>query len=124
MAAADYMKCLVPPNLFAMLFTLSKHVTPDTVDNLEKVNLVLKYLAEAQCKSSCPTGYCQWSTVLPMGPCYGHRVRSIILPLSLLRYTQGMVTLYTDSVLLASFLESRDLSTSSGVLHECHEILF
>jgi hypothetical protein len=46
----------------------------------------------------------------------GHRVHNMVAALSLLRYAIGTVTQYTESLLLASFLESREPSISSLAL--------
>jgi len=51
-----------------------------------------------------------------MGLLYDHRVRNMIAALSLLRYARGDVTHYTESLLLASFLQSRELPISSTAL--------
>jgi len=53
---------------------------------------------------------------VPMGVFHDHRVQNVIAALALLRYTQGKVTQYTESLLLASFLESQELAISSVAL--------
>ena len=53
---------------------------------------------------------------LPMRLTLDHRVNDMLAALSLLRYTEGMVTQYTESLLLASFLESREHVISSVAL--------
>ena len=47
---------------------------------------------------------------------YDHRIRNMIAALSLLQYVQGTVALYTESLLPASFLQSRELRISSVAL--------
>jgi hypothetical protein len=54
---------------------------------------------------------------LPTGLFNDHRVHNMIAALSLQRYTEGNVTQYTESLLLASFLESRELAISSVALY-------
>ena len=53
---------------------------------------------------------------LPMWLFHDHRVHNMIAALSLLRYTEEEVTHYTESFLLASFLESQELVISSVAL--------
>ena len=53
---------------------------------------------------------------LDIRPFPDHRVNNIIAALSLLRYTEGTSTEFTDSVLLASFLESQEFVISSFAL--------
>jgi hypothetical protein len=51
-----------------------------------------------------------------MGSFQDNRVRNMIAALSLLRYTRGMVGQFRESLLLASFLESREWAVSSLAL--------
>jgi hypothetical protein len=104
------------PNFLAILFMLSKHVPSDTIEELKKVNLELKnpwlrLAARVVARLDIPDG-----SGLSMGSLYDHRVRNMIAALSLLRYTQGMVTQFTECLLLESFLESREHSISSVAL--------
>jgi hypothetical protein len=104
------------PNIFAILLMLSKHLSPYTIARLQKMKLKLKNpwlrLAAsvvAQLDISDGSG-------VPIGLFYDHRVHNMIAALSLLRYTEGKVAQYTESLLLASFLESRELAISSVAL--------
>jgi hypothetical protein len=104
------------PNFIAILFMLSKHVSSDTIEKLEHVNLDLKnpwlsLAARVVARLDIPDG-----SGVPIGSFYDYRVQNMIASLSLLRYTQGMVTRYTESLLLASFLESQEHSISSVAL--------
>jgi hypothetical protein len=104
------------PNFLAILLMLSKHVPSDTIEELKIVNLELKnpwsrLTARVVARLDIPDG-----SGLPMGSLCDHRVRNMIAALSLLRYIQGMVTQYTEFLLLESFLESRELSISSVAL--------
>ena len=104
------------PNVFAILFMLSKHVPPDTLNELKKANLELKnpwtrLAARVVARLGIPDG-----SGLPMGSLGDHRVHNMIAVLSLLRYTRGTVNQYTEFLLLGSFLESREISISSVAL--------
>jgi hypothetical protein len=104
------------PNLFAITFMLSKHVHSITMEELRNVNLELKnpwlrMAARVVARLDIPDG-----SGLPIRSFYDHRVQNMIAALSLLRYTQGTVTQYTEFLLLESFLESPELSISSVAL--------
>jgi len=104
------------PDLFAILFILSKHVTSETIKELMSVNLELenpwlRLAARVVARLDIPDG-----SGLPVGSFYDHRVSNMIAALSLLRYTQGTATQYTELLLLESFLESQELSISSVAL--------
>ena len=105
------------PNFLAIIFMLSKHVPPSvTTEELKHVNLELKnpwlrLAARVIARLDIPDG-----PGLPIGSLYDHRVHNMIAALSLLRYTQGTVTQYTEYLLLESFLESREHSISSIAL--------
>ena len=104
------------PNLLAILFILSIHVPSDTIEELEHANLELKnpwlgLSARVVARLGIPDG-----SGLPIGSLYDHRVHNMIAALSLLRYTQGTVTQYTEFLLLESFLESREVYISSSAL--------
>jgi len=104
------------PNLFAILLVLSKDLSLSAIGRLEKLNLELKnpcarLVAKAVARLDIPDG-----SGLPMELCSDHRVQNMIAALSLLRYTEGRVTQHTESLLLASFLHSRELAISSVAL--------
>jgi len=104
------------PNTFAILLVLSKHIPSFEIGRLEKLNLELKdpcsrLVARAIARLDIPDG-----SNLPMGLYSDHRIQNMIAALSLLRYTEGRVTQYTESLLLASFLSSRELVISSLAL--------
>jgi hypothetical protein len=104
------------PNLFAIVFMLSKHVPSVTIEQLKVVNSELKnpwlrLAARVIARLDIPDG-----SGLSIGSFYDHRVHDMIAALSLLRYTQGTVTRYTEFLLLESFLESRELLISSVAL--------
>ena len=104
------------PNFIAILFMLSKHASPGTIEKLEHVNLDmknpwLKLVARVVARLDIPD-----ELSASMGSFYDYRVHNMIASLSLLRYTQGMVTEYTESRILASFLDSRELCISSVAL--------
>ena len=101
------------PNFLAIMFMLSKHVPSDILEALKDVNLELKnprlrLAARVVAGQDIPDG-----SGLLMGSFHEHRVQSMIAALSLLQYTQGTVSEYTEFVLLGSFLESRELCISS-----------
>ena len=104
------------PNFLAILFMLSKHAPPSTIEKLKNVNLELqnpwsRLAARVVARLDIPD-----EPGLPMGSFYDHRVHNMISALSLLRYTRGIVTQYTEFHLLGSFLESREPSISSVAL--------
>ena len=104
------------PNFFAILFMLFKHVPSDKLDKLKKADLELKnpwtrLAARVVARLDIPDG-----SGLPMVSFGDHRVHNMVAALSLLRYTQGTVHQYTESLLLGSFLELREISISSVVL--------
>jgi hypothetical protein len=104
------------PNFVAIVLMLSKHVLPDTIETLKGVILELKNpwlrpAARVIARLDIPDG-----SGLPMGLFYDDRVHNMIAAQSLLRYTQGTVSQYTEFVLLESFLASREFSISSLAL--------
>ena len=104
------------PNIFAILLMLSKQPSSYMRRRMQDASIGLKnpwlrLAARVAAKLDIPDG-----PGLPMGLLYDHRVRNMIAALSLLRYIQGTVTHYTESLLLASFLQSRELSISSAAL--------
>jgi len=104
------------PNIFAILLMHSKQYPSYTRALLQEGDIELKnpwlsLAARVAAQLGVPDG-----PGLPMGLLYDHRVRNMIAALSLLRYARGSVTHYTESFLLASFLQSRELSISSVAL--------
>jgi len=104
------------PNFIAIVFMLSKHVPSDTIEAFKDVNLELKnpwlrLAARVVARQDIPDG-----PGLLMGSFHDHRVQNMIAALSLLQYTQGTVSQYTEFLLLGSFLESRELCISSVAL--------
>ena len=100
-------------NFFAIMFMLSKCVPSDTIERLKNVNLELKnpwlrLAARVAARLGIPD-----ESGLPMGSFYDYRLHNMVAALSLLRYTQGTVSQYTELLCLESFLESRELSISS-----------
>jgi hypothetical protein len=104
------------PNILAVLLMLSKHLSSDTIEQLQNLNLELKspwlrLAARVVAQLDIPD-----TSGLPIGLFDDDRVYNMIAALSLLRYTGGRVTQYTESLLLASFLESREPAISSVAL--------
>jgi hypothetical protein len=104
------------PNFYAILLMLSKYLPPNTMEKLQNLSLELrnpwlKLTARVVAQLDIPD-----KPSLPTGLLYDHRVHNMFAALSLLRYTQGKVTQYTESLLLASFLESREPAISSVAL--------
>jgi len=104
------------PNISAILLMLFKqpsHYIRKRMQNrsIEMKNPWLSLAARVAAQLDVPDG-----PGLPMGSIYDHRVRNMIAARSLLRYAQGKVTHYTESFLLASFLQSRVLAISSVAL--------
>jgi len=104
------------PNIFAVLLVLSKHLDPFAVEQLEKLDLELedpcsKLIARAVARLDIPDG-----SGLSIELFSDHRVKNMIAAHSLVRYRRGQVTQYTESLLLASFLQSREGAISSAAL--------
>jgi hypothetical protein len=104
------------PNIFAILLILSRRLplvatVPLQDLLLELRNPWLRLAARVAAQRDIPDGY-----DVPMGLFHDHRVHNMIAALSLLRYTEGLVTQYTESLLLGSFLESRESAISSIAL--------
>jgi hypothetical protein len=104
------------PSILAVLLMLSKHLSSDTIEQLQNLNLELKspwlrLAARVVAQLDIPD-----TSGLPIGLFRDDRVYNMIAALSLLRYTGGRVTQYTESLLLASFLESREPAISSVAL--------
>ena len=104
------------PNIFAILLVLSKDLPWGTTKKLRNLdqnlkNPWLRLAARVVVRLSIPD-----RSGLPMRLALDHRVNNMLAALSLLRYTEGTVTQYTESLLLASFLESREHVISSLAL--------
>jgi hypothetical protein len=104
------------PNILAVLFMLSKHLSSDTIEQLQNLNLELnspwlRLAARVVAQLDIPDTF-----GLPIGLFDDDRVYNMIAALSFLRYTGGRVTQYTESLLLASFLKSREPAISSVAL--------
>jgi len=104
------------PNLFAILLVLSKQLVDWEVRQLEELNLELKdpcsrLVARAIAELDIPDG-----SGLSIELFSDYRVQNMIAARSLLRYRHGGVTQYTESLLLASFLQSREVEISSTAL--------
>jgi len=103
-------------NIFAILLMLSKQPSLRMRGRMQKGKMELKnpwlsLAARVAAQLGVPDG-----PGLPIGLHHDHRLRNMIAALSLLRYARGSVTHYTESFLLASFLQSRELSISSVAL--------
>jgi hypothetical protein len=100
------------PNFFAILLVLSQHQS-EYEPSLQNLNLKLKnpWLRQVAAPLDIPDG-----SGLPLELWSDHRVFNMIAAFSLMRYTEGRVTQHTESLLLASFLQSRELSISSVAL--------
>jgi hypothetical protein len=104
------------PNIIATLLVLSNH-PPSLIrerirqQNIDFKNPWLRLVARVAAQLNIPD-----ESDLSMGLLYDHRVHNMIAALSLLRHARGDVTHYTESLLLASFLQSRELVISSVAL--------
>jgi len=104
------------PNLFAILLVLSRYLNQSAIEQLETLNLELedpcsKLVARAIARLDIPDG-----SGLSIELFSDHRVQNMIAARSLQRYEWERVTRYTESLLLASFLQSRELAISSRAL--------
>jgi hypothetical protein len=101
------------PNIFAILLMLSNHFFSSTREkwDIHFKNPWLRLAARVAAKLNIPDG-----SGLPMGLFHDHRVHNMIAALSLMRYARGYVTDYTESLHLASHLQSRELVISSVAL--------
>jgi len=104
------------PNIFAVLLVLSEHLDVFAIEQLEKLDLELedpcsKLVARAVARLDIPDG-----SGLSIELFSDHRIQNMIAARSLLRYEWVGVTRYTESLLLASFLQSRELAISSAAL--------
>ena len=104
------------PNLFAILLMLSKNLSAYSIPQYQqldqkKKNPWLRLAERVAARLDIPDEFS-----LPMGLCYNHRFHHMIAALSLLRYTKGKVTQYTESLLLSSFLQSPEFAISTVAL--------
>jgi hypothetical protein len=104
------------PNFFAILLILCKQLSSSRTNRLRwgsesLKNPWLRLGARIAVRLDNPDG-----SGVPTGLFYDHRVHNMIAALSLLRYTERNVTQYTESLLLASFLQSREFAISSLAL--------
>jgi len=104
------------PNILAILLILSKRRSSYMREQIQKgymelENPWLSLIARVAAQLDIPDGPGH-----PMGLFDDHQVCNMIAALFLLRYARGNVTHYTESLLLASFLQSRELSISSVAL--------
>jgi hypothetical protein len=104
------------PNVFAILLVLSNQFTSSVRARMQErnkdfKNRWLRLAARLAAQLNIPDSF-----DLPVGLFYDHRVHNMIAALSLLRYARGDVTHYTESIHLASFLQSRELVISSVAL--------
>jgi len=102
-------------NILAILLVLLKHLPSDTIEGLQDrngnlTNYWLRLLVRVVAQLDYPDG-----PGVPTWLFNRHRVHTMIAAQSLLRYTTGAVTLYTEP-LLASFLECQEFSISSIAL--------
>ena len=100
------------PNVLAVLLLLSKQLPLPRINELQNRNLKLtnpwlKLAARVIAQLDIPD-----ESGMDIVLFYDHRVHNMVAALSLLRYVEGKVTLYTESHLLASFLESQELVIS------------
>jgi hypothetical protein len=104
------------PHIFAILLMFSKDLPSFIIANVQNLdrelrNPWLRLAARVVARLDIFDGFS-----LPSGLFHHHRVHNMIAALSLLRYTQGKVVQYAESLLLAAFLESRELAISSVAL--------
>jgi len=104
------------PNFFAILWLLSEQLPPSVVNQLHELDLKLKnpwlkLAARVIARLDIPDG-----SSMGTGSFNDHRVHNMIAALSLRRYTEVKLSQYTESLLLASFLGSRELSVSALAL--------
>jgi len=104
------------PNFFAILLLLSKQLPSSVVSWLHELdpklnNPWLKMAARVAARLDIPDG-----STIHTGSFHDHRVHNMIAALSLRRYTEATPSQYTESLLLASFLGSQELSISALAL--------
>ena len=104
------------PNILAILLLLSKQLPSSVVDLLHDLDLTLenpwlKRVARVIARLDIPDGPNR-----DMRSFGDHKVHNMIAALSLRRYAEANPTQYTESLLLASFLGSRELAVSALAL--------
>jgi len=104
------------PNFFAILLMLYETLNSFEVMSPQRLGLKiqnpwLNLIATVAAGLDIPDEFS-----LPEGLCYDHRFHNMLAALALLRYTKGRVTRFRESVLLASFLQSREFAISSVAL--------
>jgi hypothetical protein len=104
------------PSIIAILLVLSNHRPPSVGRRMQKQNIDfknpwLRLAARVAAQLNIPD-----EPDYLMGSFHGHRVHNMIAALSLLRYARGDVSHYTESLLLASFLQSPEIVISSVAL--------
>ena len=104
------------PNFFAILLMLFKGLSYVEIMGLQYCNQELRnpwlrLTARMVANLDNPDGS---GVQMELG--FDHRVHNMVAALSLLRYTEGKVTQYTESLLLASFLQSQEFAISSVAL--------
>ena len=106
------------PNIFAILLLLSKNLGPSIIQrlqgtDLELTNPWLQLAAKVIAHLDIPD-----ESGMDLEPFHDHRVHNMIAALSLLRYSKGKVIHHRvrESLLLASFLPSREFIISSLTL--------
>ena len=106
------------PNILATLLLISEHLSPRQLGHLQDPNYNPKYrnpwltlTGRVIAELDIPDGL---SAV--MESFHDHKVCNMIAAQSLLRYLQGIVTNYTEPLLLASFLQSKEVTVSSLAL--------
>jgi hypothetical protein len=104
------------PNIFAVLLVISKDLDLHAITRLQNQNqelnnpwlrLAARVIAQLNVLDEPD---------VPTGLFYDHRVHNMIAALSLLRYTEGNGTQYAEPLLLASFLDSREVAISAVAL--------
>ena len=98
------------PNILAALLLISEDLYPRQLGRFQNPkyrNPWLTLTGRVIVGLDIPDGL---STVMPSF--YDHKVCNMIAAQSLLRYTEGIATEYTESLLLASFLQSREVTIS------------
>ena len=104
------------PNILAILLLISKDFVQWEVvairnPHLNLNNPWLRLVARVIGRLGIPDG-----SYISMELFYDHKVHSMFAAQSLLRYAEEQVTQYTESLLLASFLQSQEISISSMAL--------
>jgi hypothetical protein len=104
------------PHFLAILLVLSNSLEPSAIQRLQSLNLELKnphlrLAARVIARLDIPDG-----PDVSMVLFSDHRVQNMIAALSLLQYRRRWIARYTELLLLASFLQSREPAISSAAL--------